>query len=320
MFLGFGGVLLALWGLRRWRRRAYPWLVVAVTFWIVGLGPQAHIWGRGTFNSWAVMGGGGPPGSGWEAPVSNHLIYRQALNLLGIVPGAGVESLTSPLYIWARKHVSLLGPFSVPIRAGAIVVLVAALLSGAGWEALHERARTKPAWWAVGAGLLVLLVVERAYLGYPTTDPKMDPFYYRLAKEPGQFAVIEVPLHELPPGQMMAQVVHGRPLFLARHSRPPADAHYFVRRNEILRRLESAYSSTEREDRYTLPQLSQRGAKDQQWRTARRQSEQLRVRYVLVHPAQVWSGQRKSLEYFLAHTVGLPEVYRSGELVVYRVY
>ena len=151
----------------------------------------------------------------WPPVTRTRLAYVVSL-LLAIDLSFGPQGLT---YNWLREYVLPYRGLRAPARAGAIALLLIAVLAGYGWARLEQTRR----WLTNGsvAGLLVFalaleyVAVPRTLIAAPTVA---SPAYEWLAGQPGRGAVIELPTpdeHALPGEDavfMYQSTFHWRPL------------------------------------------------------------------------------------------------------------
>lgn len=114
------------------------------------------------------------------------------------------------------RLVSAAVPFMYLIRSlsrfDVMVMLSLGLLAALG------LCRFKASAWA--SALLGLLVcLEFLAVPYPLSAPDTPPFFYDLAKEPGEFSIVALPMDWDRPNALLYQTVHGRPLISAYTSR-----------------------------------------------------------------------------------------------------
>jgi len=87
-----------------------------------------------------------------------------------------------------------------------------------------------------GGGLLLALILfEYLPSPYPMSPPDTPPFYYRLAREPGDFAILNLPMNWDRPGYLLYQTVHGKRLATGYISRD--DPRTLVERMPVLQHL-----------------------------------------------------------------------------------
>jgi hypothetical protein len=73
---------------------------------------------------------------------------------------------------------------------------------------------------------------------FPTRSPDVPEFYYQLAREPGDFAVVDLPItNDLSKEYMYYQTVHGKATVTGHVSRPPEGAYDFIEGNGLLQAM-----------------------------------------------------------------------------------
>ncbi|MEJ2210673.1 MAG: hypothetical protein P8129_16765, partial [Anaerolineae bacterium] len=163
VFLGWAGLALAVVGAVRYRRRLAAWiaaLVVLVTF---SLGPLLQINGRSTFDF-----------DGLAANV--------------------------PLPFILLHYIPIVKANRVPNRFSVVLMLALAVLAafGAYWLLRQlGRLRRPGGNVALAAGGLLLaaaLLFEHWSAPLPLTDARIPPVYQTIAAEPGDFAILQLPL------------------------------------------------------------------------------------------------------------------------------
>jgi hypothetical protein len=117
----------------------------------------------------------------------------------------------------------------VPARLSFMAVLCLALAAGYGVAAL-ARGRWRGSEWLLAG----LVCVEYCCAPVLTTPDPATGFYHRLAAEPGDFAVLDVP--DLARA-MHCQTLHGKRLLLGRHSYPPHASTRLCEEDKALRAL-----------------------------------------------------------------------------------
>ena len=173
VFAGFVPLLLGIWAAVRSGRHSRFWWIVTLFFVICALGPVLHVAGR---SEWGA--------AGRPIPLPYALLYD------------GV-----PFVRIARS----IARFDVMVMAGLGV------LAGLGLAELMGR--SWGAWRKLLPALAVGLVCFEFWsVPYPMSPPDTPAFYHQLAEEPGQFAVLNLPVNWDRPGYLLYQTVHGKPL------------------------------------------------------------------------------------------------------------
>ncbi|MGQ9584691.1 MAG: hypothetical protein ACUVXG_04770 [Anaerolineae bacterium] len=183
VFAGFVPLALALVGARRGLRKAGLWWLSLATFAVLALGPVLHVGGRT---------GLGP--GGMEIPLPYGVLHR-AIPFMPIT-----------------RSVS---------RFDVMVMLSLGVLAGVGLALLgRQRVRTgtkRPI--AVGVLATALICFEFLPVPYPVSPPDTPNWYQALAEEPGDFAILNLPMNWDRPGYLLYQTVHGKRLTTAYISR-----------------------------------------------------------------------------------------------------
>jgi hypothetical protein len=163
LFLGWAGLALALVGAVRYRRQLAAWITGAVLFAVLSLGPLLQINGRSTFD-----------------------LDGLAVNV--------------PLPFVLLHYLPVVKANRVPNRFSVVVMLSLAVLAGFGTYWLLNKAsrfRFRISRWLVPAcGLLIaaLLLFEHWSAPLPLTDTRIPPVYQQVAAEPGDFAILQLPM------------------------------------------------------------------------------------------------------------------------------
>ncbi len=130
-------------------------------------------------------------------------------------------------------------------RFNVVLGLPLAVLSGYGiahlQSTLKERLGPSRSRWAVPAVSLTLgALVLFEYLSIPLANVKPPdlPFYQRLAAEPGDFAILELPMGRgYSKVAMFLQTLHGKRLVEGHVSRTPPEAYRYIEAHPFLRSL-----------------------------------------------------------------------------------
>ncbi len=182
VYLGFGVLALALFGLICARPRATMWAVMAAFFAILCLGPHLYL-----TEQRLVVGGN-------MVPMPGYLLYK-------LLPGFAVTVRHSYRYV-------------------AMVHLALAVLAAFGLHALLARFSAAKARAAVAVVALAVCLAEVLLAGpcpwpLPKTSTAVPKYYHELAKDDEAYPIIELPysdwLEHLQP-ILMAQTVHQKKL------------------------------------------------------------------------------------------------------------
>jgi hypothetical protein len=259
LFAGYTVLLLAVgtvWAGRR-RREVQFWGGTALSAWVLSLGPSLHVWGRFDFG-------------GIRIPLPYAALYF--LPFFNIV--------------------------RVPGRFMALTMLALAVLAGYGLASATARGG-RLAWRAqpVNANLLApivgaLVLLEYLAVPFPLQAWEYDqPFYHQLAQEPGQFAVLELPLAPLPIYEGY-QTIHHKPMIGGYLARQPPDP--FVADTPVLRYLLPATAVDD-----PLAAVAAR--------TGLADLRRAGVRYALAHWSVLYGGDPAALQTKLARVFpGIP--------------
>jgi len=269
VFAGYSVLALALLALLARRRAARFWGLAALVFAVLSLGPTLHVGGS------TRLDGVGP------IPMP-YALLPQALPLLKI-----------------SRSVS---------RFDVMVMLSLAVMAALGLNWLLRRARQ--AGYHEGVGRLMataalgLVGLEFWVAPYPMSPPETQPFYYQLAREAGDFAVMDIPMDWDRPANLLYQTVHQKPLVSGYTSRANPSAPAW--RTPVLQTF-----------RYLGPDII---AGDPQ-RLAPSVLNDLNVRYVVVHKTDLPPGAYREQTLALADTVfdDWPVVVDDDWLQVFRV-
>jgi hypothetical protein len=202
VFVGYVALLLGLLAVAVFRRRKAVlfWGATALGAWVLSLGPVLQVWGRSTFTTFGI---------------------------------------SIPMPYLALYYVPLLNIFRAPSRFIVLTMLALAVLAGfvlAGVGRVRLRGVTRPAAvWGISGVVGVLVLLEFLAIPYPMVPPGYNvPFYQELAQEPGDFAILELPLRPMSDYETY-QTVHGKPIIGGYLSRQPPDR--FVAETPVLRYL-----------------------------------------------------------------------------------
>jgi len=214
VFAGFVPLLLAIAGTVSLRRSRFPWywsLSLAV-FFVLSLGPVLHVNGRTDLL----------PG-GREIPLPYAVLHR-------LVPFLKISRSVSRFDVMVMLSLSVLA-------AAGLAHVTRWLLSKRSERELSAASAVlrKGVAWSVGPLCAGLIVLEFCAAPYPLSPPDTPPWYETLRSEPGQGAVLNLPMNWDRPGYLLYQTVHQRPLTVAYISRN--DPRTLVERCPVLQDL-----------------------------------------------------------------------------------
>jgi len=163
VFLGWAGLALAIVGAVRYRRRLAAWITSFVVFALFSLGPLLQINSRSIFN------------------------------LDGLI-------VNVPLPFIVLHYIPLVKANRVPNRFSVVLMLSLAVLAGFGaYWLLKKAAGAKDrvaGWVAISCTLLLaaLVLFEHWSVPLPLTDARIPPVYRQVAADPGDFAILQLPM------------------------------------------------------------------------------------------------------------------------------
>lgn len=266
--IGYSALVLGCIGVFRGGRRARFWWIASVVLFVLALGPYPRVLGERLLEYPLP----------WGIPIARLFRYAERLNIL-------LTLCWSLLAAWGCR------------------VLLNRIRHN---KATPSRSRRRTG--LAVAGILIVVAFEYCPVPFPTTDVEIPPFYIELAQEPGDFAVLEVPIGRQPAKtSMFYQTIHGRPLVDGHVSRTPSNAYDFIESNPLLSLLRQ-YSVSDYEGPFKLP-----------FPDVSRQLETLAdagIRYIIFHRD---STPPEMLSEWQSFIVADP-VYQDASIVVYRTH
>jgi hypothetical protein len=230
VFLGYTTLALALLGAWRGRRKLKAWTWSALVFGILCLGPLLQINGR----------------------------YRFSLD--NLLP----EGVTLPLPFALLHFIPFVNANRAPNRNSVILMLALAVLAawGAAWllgqigKLVDKETRKRenedvplstcvPVYLSTCL-LAALILAEHLAIPLPTTDARVPEIYRQIAAEPGDFAIMQLPLGWRNSFGVLGseqtqlqyfQTVHGKPMLGGNISRAPTFKMDYFRRIPLFRAL-----------------------------------------------------------------------------------
>ncbi len=157
VYLGWVAIGLGIAAAIRYWPELKAWVVSAGIFALLCLGPLLHINGRSTFD------------------------------LDGLL-------VNVPLPFIILHYIPIVKANRVPNRFSVVLMLALAVLVGFAAYGILRRMRRRGLLLAGTALLWILLFFEHLALPLPLTDARVPDFYYTLAAEPGDFAILQFPL------------------------------------------------------------------------------------------------------------------------------
>jgi hypothetical protein len=277
-FVGYVVLALAMYATVRHWRRARFWFFTALAFALLALGPTLHILGRD----------------------------------LGV-----------PLPYLVLHYIPIVNHIRIPMRYGIVVMFALALLAAVAifeWQKIMIARQ-----WSDGkirvlrfALLLlpVLILMEYVALPYPLQPITMPRVYEQIAREPGNFTILEIPTFNWRYAAMteMYQAIHGKRILRAYTNRiAPGVAEYFGTRDipiivRSLRALEGA-----QKDELTPEEIAQ---------DHRARDEIVRfydVRYAVVHRRLLSPARADAVEAYLREVLHARAIFDEGDTVAYDI-
>jgi len=221
---------------------------------------------------------------------------------LGPVLRAGGQlypAIPMPYRLMARLFVVRLLRF--PDRFNMFLALPVAVLAAHGGGAVLALARRRGRWAAVAALYLLggAILFEYLAIPVPLQHPQISPFYAQLVAEPGDFAVLNLPIDpQKSKLYMFAQVIHHHPILQGKTARFPEGAYTYLDGHQWLRILRR-FGEMDTEFTDVSRQLASLAEDD--------------VRYVILHKTQVSADQ---LARWRRHLLIAPR-FEDEQIVVY---
>ncbi len=295
IYVGYVALALALVGFWRTRRRPDAWLwgVSAAVFFLLTLGPNLRIAGHDT----------GIP-----------LPFR----LMEVLPFFKGNRYPS------RYAVMLLLSLAPLVGAGVHAVVSRSTSPAAGKEKLRSPLPSLwPLWLVLG-----LMLFEHLSVPLPSSDLRVPALYGRVAQEPGDFALLELPLgwrngarvagkqDVLIMQELWNQALHGKRVLGGNTSRNPEYKFQYFSELPTLSRLIALTNAAD------LPQhdalraaLGARAVTDADREAARRWAAFTGIRYVMVHREKLPASVEAAAQDLLPLTL----VAEDGALALYRI-
>jgi hypothetical protein len=135
-----------------------------------------------------------------------------------------------PLPFAVLPHIPVLQHMRAPSRFSILVVLALAVLLAAGWTTWLARVRRPSARLLLTAAVAGVMVAEYLAVPVPLFQAGASDLFARVAREPGDFTVVEIPGIDQAPGRIMYdQTIHGKRIFIGTAARVPVEktSYYF---------------------------------------------------------------------------------------------
>jgi hypothetical protein len=199
---------------------------------------------------------------------------------------------------WA---VPIAGFFRNPYRFNTLIQMCLAVLAGWGSASLLESLsrRKQRNLMLVTAGLAAVIILECVSVPLPRTELHVPSFYYLLAEEDSDIAVVEVPIgRRYDKEYLYYQTIHGQPTVNGHLSRPPQNAYRFLTEVPILSAL-LANQPPAWSERHIFSQLAALAARN--------------VKYVILHRQRLAPEKLEAWRDYFAFA----PVFEDEQLVVY---
>jgi hypothetical protein len=99
-----------------------------------------------------------------------------------------------PLPYALFRALPVVDTFRAPARINGVTTMLVGVVAAFG-VARFSRGLAAPARWSVAGVLVLLIAAETIRLPFPLVDGQVSPFYQRIADEPGEWSVLEMPLN-----------------------------------------------------------------------------------------------------------------------------
>ena len=188
-----------------------------------------------------------------------------------------------------------------PDRFNAILVIPVAMLAGLGVVAIREGFRLSRRRSTLIIAVVTIFILFEYAVRYPTYAMAVPEWYYQLAQEEDDFAILDLPMQTRVHDEhyMHYQFEHGKPLVGGKISRPPAEAYAFINSVPFLRSVRKDPAPPE-----DIVRFSEQFAL----------LEQAGVRYLILHKNRLGEQQLAAWRAWL----GLAPLHEDEELVVYQ--
>jgi hypothetical protein len=211
VFLGYATLALAALGAWVFRKRLAVWTVSVVTFATLSLGPLLHINGKSLFDFDGL-------------------------------------AATFPLPFLLLHYIPFLKENRVPNRYSILVTLALAVLVAfaIAWTSQKVKVKSQKLALLLPFAFLLLILVEHAAIPLPLSDARVPEVYQQIAREPGDFAILSLPLGWRNSFTMQGaedtrtqfyQSVHGKYLLSGNTSRNPTFLFEYFDRISLLHSL-----------------------------------------------------------------------------------
>jgi hypothetical protein len=185
----------------------------------------------------ALIGGIAHWRKAWPWVVSAIVLVLLALGPNLLIGPYHISQLPMPYRLVG--DLSIVEFLRLPSRFNAFLGLPLAMLGAFGMVTLlrYRRFGHRPIFLTAIVALLIL--AESSQMPYRTVGVSIPDWYQRLAANPEQFAILDLPMHtrDYDKTYMHYQMTHGKPIVEGHVSRIPQDAFAFIDRSPLLRSL-----------------------------------------------------------------------------------
>ncbi|MBI5033100.1 MAG: hypothetical protein HZB51_21485 [Chloroflexi bacterium] len=157
VFLGYATLVLAIFGALVFRKKLTVWIVSAISFVVLSMGPLLHINGQSVFDF------------------------------------QGLQA-TFPLPFLLLHYIPFLKENRAPNRFGILVILSLAVLIGFGITWLYQKIKFAKVSLLLTFTFLLLILFEHLALPLPMSDTRVPEVYAKIAQDPGDFAILSLPI------------------------------------------------------------------------------------------------------------------------------
>ncbi|MCX6031429.1 MAG: hypothetical protein NT169_19290 [Chloroflexi bacterium] len=233
VFLGWVTLGLAILGAWLGRRKLQVWIWGALLFGLFSLGPLLQVNGRFRFS----LGGLLPEGATVLLPGA----------LLHFIPFVSANRAPNRYGLLAMLALAVLAAYGAAWLLGKISESANQRITrGEARNTQHAIRNTPPLVYLSTCLLATLVILEHLAVPLPTTDARVPDIYRQIGQEPGDFAVMQLPLGWRNSFGVLGseqtqlqyfQTVHGKPMIGGNISRAPAFKMDYFRRIPLFRAL-----------------------------------------------------------------------------------
>lgn len=278
VFVGYVPLLLGAWGIRYGGRRRGFWALTTLTFALLAMGPALHVAGR-------------------SIPIPLPYILLQPLPIVRMTRSV---SRFDVMVMLALGVLAASGLAALIRRLSSLREPPSAFKPWTGKTGRMRRIRPH----LIALAAVALTLFEFLPAPYPISPPDTPSWYEWLAEEPGDFAILNLPMNWDRPGYLLYQTVHGKRLTVGYISRD--DPRTLAERVPVLQQLRHLGPDVISQD------LEQIGRSVLTW---------LNVRYVVLDRYKMPGVRERegTVRFARAALAGLSPIYEDERLTVYRI-